>query len=363
MTANQTIKCAVVGAGWWGATAHIPALRSHPRAELVAIQKRDSDAARRVASDFGVPAACTTMEQVLAVDGLQAVVVSSTPNMHYPQARAALQAGCHVLIEKPMTITVAQAEDLVALADDRGLQFLISCPWHYTAHNAEARRLIQSGLLGRIKMISVLMTNFTEGLYRGLPWGEAIEGARADESGSQPYLKPGLASYCDPSVAGGGQIYCQVSHAAAHLAFLTGTEPTEVFARFDNGGTSVDVYDVLNIKLDDGAVVGMASTGATMKSERTYEVRVYGSDGMLFMDLWKGILEAHTRDGQITRHPPLTQDEIYPDRAPALNLIDAIIGESENRSPASLGLTAMRVIEAACQSAESGRNVVLGDSE
>ena len=361
MSPNLTVKCAVVGAGWWGTRAHIPAIKSHPRAELVAVQKRDPGAARRVARDFDIPVACTTMDEVLAVDGLQAVVISSTPNVHHTQAQAALEAGCHVLLEKPMTITVAQAEELVALADSRGLQFLISCPWHYTDHNVEARPLIRSGRLGEIKMISVLMTNFTEGLYRGLPWEEATEGAQADESGPQPYLRPGLTSYCDPSVAGGGQIYCQVSHVAAHLAFLADAEPAEVFARFDDAGTDVDVYNVLNIRLDNGAVVGLTSTGATMKSDRNYEVRVYGTEGMLFMELWKGTLELHGLDGQITRYPPLTPEGIYPDRAPANNLIDAILGDAENGSPASLGLSAMRVIEAACQSADSGENVVIGN--
>ena len=359
MTSESTVKCAIVGAGWWGVTAHVPAIKSHPRAELVAIQKRDSEAARRVARDFDVPVACTTMEQVLAVDDLQVVIVSSTPNMHYPQGRAALDAGCHVLIEKPMTITVAQAEELVQLAESRGLQFLIGCPFHYTVHAAEAQRLIRSGLLGTVKMVSVLMTNFTDGLYRGLTWDEATKGAEAGESATDPYLKPGQTSYSDPAVAGGGQIYCQASHAAAHLAFLTGSEPSEVFARFDNGCTAVDVYDVLNIRLDDGALVSMASTGATMVSERTFEVRVYGSDGMLFMELWKGTLDVHSRDGQITKYPPLGEDQIYPSHAPAHNLVDSILGIAENRSPASLGLTAMRIIEAACQSAESGQNIVL----
>jgi predicted dehydrogenase len=359
MSTEPRVRCAVVGAGWWGVTAHVPALKDHPRAELVAIQKRDREAARRVARDFEVPVACTTMEQVLAVKGLQAVIVSSTPNMHYPQARAALEAGCHVLVEKPMTVTVAQAQELVDLADSRGLQFIIGCPLHYTEHAAEARRHIQDGRLGHLKMISILMTNFTEGLYRGLPWKEAIGGVEAAESPPDPYLTPGRVSYCDPAVAGGGQIYCQVSHAAAHLAFLTGSEPAEVFARFDNANAPVDLYDVVNIKLDSGAIVGMASTGSTMKSRRTYEVRVYGTEGMISMDPWQGTLEVHDRAGQVTRYPSLTEDRSYPDRAPARNLVDAVLGVDENRSPATLGLSAMRVIEAACQSAESGQNIVL----
>ena len=356
---KHTVKCAVVGAGWWGTEAHIPAIQNHPQGQLVAVQKRDPEAAGRVARDFSVPFPCTTMEQVLAIEDLDAVVISSTPNAHHAQARAALEHGCHVLIEKPMTLTVAQAEELVEVAQRQSVHFLISCPWHYTAHGIEARQLIQQGALGQIKMISVLMTNFSGGLYRSLPWGELFAESTAPESVPDPYLKPGRTSYSDPAVAGGGQIYCQVSHAAAHLKFLTGAEPAEVFARFDNAEAPVDVYDTLDIKLDNGALVALASTGATMLSERNYEIRIYGTEGMLFMELWKGTMVFHDRAGHVSQYPTLTPEEVYPQYAPAENLIDLVRGCGENGSPATLGLTAMRIIEAAYRSAATGENVRL----
>jgi len=360
---TKNVKCAVVGAGWWGTTAHIPALKRHPRAELVAVQSRDADKARQIAADFKVPQACTTMKEVLAVEGLEAVIISSTPNIHYPQALAALQRGLHVLIEKPMTIKAAESEELVALAEKKGLHFLISCPWHYTAHSIEARRLIQSGSLGQLKMISVLMTNFTIGLYRGLPWAEIFGRNPTAQNSTEPYRTPGQSSYSDPAVAGGGQIYSQISHAAAHLGFLTGREPINVFAQFDNAGTAVDVYDTLSLKLEDGTLISLASTGATPDSERNYEVRVYGSKGLLMMELWKGKMEYHLFNGQVTRYPDLPQEEIYPLFAPAENFIEVVLGRAENGSPARLGLYAMKVIEGACESARTNRSVMVRNSQ
>ena len=122
------IKCGVIGAGWWATYAHIPALLAHPRAELVAIQKRSRSEAQKVADDFHIPHACVSAVELLAIDGLQAVVLSSSPNLHYEQALAALKANKHVLIEKPMTLTTVEALELVDLAAERNLQFLISCP-------------------------------------------------------------------------------------------------------------------------------------------------------------------------------------------------------------------------------------------
>src|ERR1700733_3764971 len=191
----ERIKCGVIGAGWWATYAHIPALLTHPAAELVAIQKRDSARARKVADDFGVPAACMSVEDLLAIEGLQAVVVSSSPNRHYDDAYAALTLGKHVLIEKPMTMTAAEAAQLVDLAQEQSVQFLISCPWHYTSHAAEARRLIRGGHLGEMRMISVLMTN---------PISHLLRGTSNEVTHGRPYMQPTAGTYSDPAIAGGG---------------------------------------------------------------------------------------------------------------------------------------------------------------
>ena len=278
------------------------------------------------------------VDEVLAIDVLDAVVISSTVNMHYPQAKAALEHGLHVLIEKPMTLTATQAKTLVDLADEQGVQFLISGPWHYTEHAVEARRLIQSGAIGDIKMISVLMTNFCLGFFRGLPWEEIFADTDTFETAQPPYLKPEPAGSSDPAVCGGGQIYNQVSHVGGHLAFITGQEPIEVFARFDNHGTRVDVYNTLNVKLNSGTLVSIASTGATMPTDRNYELRVFGSEGMIFMELWKGVMQYHSRTGCVHDYPNLPDDAVYPIYAPTNNLVDVALGAAPNQSPAQAGI-------------------------
>ncbi len=357
------VRCGVIGAGWWGTTAHAPALKRHPRAELLAVQHPDAESVKKIAADFGVPHACTTVDELLAVPGLDAVAISSTPNLHYPQAMAALKRGLHVLVEKPMTFTAAEARELVEVAQQQRVHFLISCPWHYTSHAAEAQRLIRTGSLGQVKMISVLMTNFTLGLYKGLPWDAVFADSPTLQNAAAPYLKPSQWSYSDPSIAGGGQIYCQFSHVGAYLGFLTGRRAAEVFARFETGGADVDVHDVLNIKLDDGALVSVATTGATMLSDRQFEVRVYGTKGMILMELWKGKMEFHGLHGDVMRYPDVPEAGVYPLFAPAENLIDAVLGVAPNRSPASLGVGAMEMINAACLSACENRNVLVCENE
>ena len=107
------------------------------------------------------PASCLPLKVYLRI------VVSSSPNLHYEHAAAAIALGKHVLVEKPMTLTTAEAMELVNAAEEHGTQFLISCPWHYTAHAIEAQRLVRNGDLGEVRMISILMTNPIGDLLRG----------------------------------------------------------------------------------------------------------------------------------------------------------------------------------------------------
>jgi predicted dehydrogenase len=92
---------------------------------------------------------------------------------------------------------------------------------------------------------------------------------------------------------------------------------------------------------------------------RTFEVRLFGTAGMLYLDLWRGTMEFIGMNGEHQHFPDIAQEDVYPHRAPAMNLIDSILDPACNRSPASLGVAAMEVIEAACASARSGQNVLV----
>ncbi|MGH8024222.1 MAG: Gfo/Idh/MocA family protein [Limisphaerales bacterium] len=344
----KKIRIGIVGAGWWATSAHIPAVKSHPGAELLAVQSREKANCQKIARDFGARHALVDFQELLALKDLDAVIVSSTPNVHFAQARAALDRGLHVLIEKPMTFTADEARELVEMAAHKKLHLLVSCPWHYTAHGKEARRLIHSGALGQIKMVSALMTNPIDKLLRGI-------NTSPTHGMKSVYIEPCKGSYNDPDIAGGGQIYCQVSHTAAYLMFLTGLRPAAVYSRFDYDGSQNDIYNTLTVTLENGAIASIASTAATPLSERTYEVRVFGDKAILQLELWRGTMTLIDFNDKRTEFCPLQPGEIYPEQSPALNFIDTVLGKASNGSPGELGLASMEIIEAACESARTDR--------
>ncbi len=352
MSAEKKLNVGVIGAGWWATFAHIPAIVSHPRACLLAVQCRTQEKADRVANDFGAKHALTDYEMLLDLPDLDAVVIATTPNMHYAQAKAALGRGKHVLLEKPMTFTVAEARELCDLAEAKGVQLLISCPWHFTPHGINARRVIQEGALGDIRMISVLMTNPLDKLLKGI-------NTTPTHGMDKVYTEPSHGSYNDPAVAGGGQIYCQVSHVAAYIPFLTGLQPAEVYARFDFAGSANDISDALLVTMENGALVSIASTAATPLTERNYEVRLFGTRAILRMELWKGTMELIPFEGERTVFANLTEEDIYPARLPVINLVEASLGLAPNGSDGRLGLASMEVIESSLQSSKSGAPVTI----
>lgn len=354
--ANTThiLNVGVIGAGWWATSAHIPGIINHKHAHLKAVQNRTKSKADKIAYDFGADFAFDDYKELVLSAGVDAVVISSTPNMHYEQAKFALEYGMHVLIEKPMTFTAAESQELCQLALRNKLQFLVSCPWHYTRHGLEAKQLIKDGMLGDIKMISILMTNPIDKLLKGI-------NTTPTHGLNEVYIEPNIGSYNDPSIAGGGQIYGQVSHVGAYLSFLTGSKAKEVYAKFDYDNSINDIYDTLLITMENGALVSLASTGATPLSIRNYEVRIYGTAAILLLELWQGSMSYYPFEGEHKEYPSLSEEEIYPDKAPVLNFIDACLGLSENISPGYLGCDAMRIIEAACISNKEGKPIKIED--
>jgi len=347
---RSKIKCGVIGAGWWATYAHIPALLANPEVELVGIQNNDRVEAGKIAQDFSVRKACLTVEELLSLDGLEAVVVSSSPNLHYPNVKAALERGKHVLVEKPMTLTVAQADELLELSERTNLRLMISCPWHYTQHATEARNLVRSGQLGEVRMISMLMTNPVSGLLRG---------TNNQPTHGTPYMHPRPGTYSDPEISGGGQMYAQVCHAAAYLTYLTGARATEVFAQVHNDGATVDIYDAIVLRMDNSSIVNIASTGATSLERKDFEVRIFGTKGILYLDLWNGRMEYVSLSGERRTYPDLLFDSIYPHRAPVNNFIESISDAQRNLSPAIFGVAAMEVVEGASYSVKTNKNILI----
>ena len=134
-----------VGHGYWGKNL---ARNFHELGHLAAIVDADANAAAAAAASYGVRA--SSFEAVLADPGIDAVSLASPAGLHYAQARAALEAGKHVYVEKPLALDIAEADALCALAAARGRVLMVGHLLQYHPAYLVLREMVAAGELGRL---------------------------------------------------------------------------------------------------------------------------------------------------------------------------------------------------------------------
>src|SRR5262245_13103952 len=120
----DTVRIGIVGTGF-AEKVQLPALRHVDGAKVVAVSSGHRSSAERAAAAFGIPRVCDTFEELAALDDVDLVVISSPPHTHAPAALAAIEAGKHVLCEKPMALDLAEAKRMTDAAEASGKLALI----------------------------------------------------------------------------------------------------------------------------------------------------------------------------------------------------------------------------------------------
>ncbi|MCP4622411.1 MAG: Gfo/Idh/MocA family oxidoreductase [bacterium] len=145
---TETIRIGVVGTSWWADMHHLPYLKSHPGAEVAAVCGRNRDRAEAIAGKFQISGIFTDYREMIEKGDLQALVVAAPDNVHYDAVMAALDAGLHVVCEKPMAKSVAQAGEMYAKAAEKGVKNMTYFTWRFLPHFRYVKRLVDDGFLG-----------------------------------------------------------------------------------------------------------------------------------------------------------------------------------------------------------------------
>jgi predicted dehydrogenase len=345
---SSKVRVGVVGAGWWATTAHLPALHSDDRVELVGVADVDEERARQTAERFSIGLATTSHQELLSA-GIDAIVVATPHDAHFEAARDALLAGTDVLIEKPMVIDVEEGRELVALRTTHGRRLDVGYPFLYTRHVRELRQAIANGALGEIVLATGLFATPMLAFYGGNV--EESKDTRPET------LWATNGSTWATSSRGGGQLLSQLTHSASLLLYLTGLRPTSLFGAMHNGDFDVDVCDVIAFTIA-GAAGTVTSTGTVGDVHaRMEEYRIFGASGQAELSTSAGLLSInHYASGRRTEEPPLAESEIYPIYGPARRLVDGVLDPSLSDT-ADLGLLTVEVLAAARLSAETASAV------
>jgi predicted dehydrogenase len=147
-------RAVVVGTGF-GCRVHVPALRA-AGFDVVGLVGRDPAKTARRAARCGVEHACGSLDEALALPGVDAVTIATPPDTHAPLAIAAAEAGRHVLCEKPFALDTGQAVAMFDTATGAGVTHLVGHEFRWAADRATVGRAIASGAIGTPRLVSLV---------------------------------------------------------------------------------------------------------------------------------------------------------------------------------------------------------------
>ena len=333
--ADRPVRLGIVGVGAWARSNHLPAVETHPGAHVVAACDVDPAALAAAARDFGVPCVTTDLDELLAQD-LDALIVSTPNEHHHGPALAGLQAGLHVLVEKPMALRADQAWQLSAEAERRGRHVMVPLGWNFTEMTAAARALMHNGSVGEVELVMVHMAS---------PMRDSMLAAWQ--------AWPGDAEI----PASQGYAFSQLPHALGVALWLTGLRAEQVMADYRPSPLGPDLSAALSVRFAGGAVGAVSGTAfCGPPGDYHLEVRVHGSGGLLTWDAEVGRerLMLHTAAGRQERTFPRSSGA-YDGRPPVRRFIDLVRGEPvANDAPAELSARVSELLEAAARAAGTG---------
>ncbi len=336
----MTIRMAFTGTGHIS-RVHARAAQAQEGVELVAVVNHRAESMADYAAQFHIARQYPTVEALLAAGEVDALSVNTPNCLHAPQAIAALQAGVHVMVEKPMAMNAQEALAMQRASQTSGAKLMVAHCWRFDEEVTWLRAQVKSGRLGDI------LRSKGHGVH--VNWG------------------PG-GWFTDARLAGGGALADMGIHAIDVARYLLGDpQPTSVYARIATDYTDGEVDD-------SGTIWINWATGASSIIESGWwwphadgpeaSTQLYGRRG--WGQLFPTRLEIPDREAETVAtidpgFPPVRADhcpQIMYDRQLA-HFIDCIRADKTPVPGAAEGLVNMRIVDAALESSRSGDLVAL----
>jgi predicted dehydrogenase len=290
------IRVGIIGTGGI-AEWHGRQLLELPEVKIVAIADTSEKSREKFTGKFNLSDVrqFTDYEEMLAQAELDAVVICSPHTLHYKQATDVLNRGLHVLIEKPMTCSSAEAGHLIETAKRSGKILQVSYQRHFQPEFLYIKNAIARGEIGKL-------TSITASLYQ--EWKQGTPGSWRQ----------------DPALSGGGFLMDSGSHIIDVLLWTTGLTPLEVKPQLHMHGSPVEIDTFTSIRFAEGAVAGLNLVGYAPCWHETYVF--CGEEGGIFYDNGRITLRRLKQEPIV---PELPQQTTNQDKS----FIDAILGRQE----------------------------------
>ena len=344
----EKLRVGVIGLGM--GRHHVEGFRKHPDVEVVAVADLDENRLNDVGDQFGVRGRYRAGEEMLASERLDVVSIATPNKFHKQLTIQALEAGCHVLCEKPMAMSAAEAREMLAAADRLGKRLMINFSYRFTEQSMALKQQVDAGVLGDVY--------FGRTVWHRRRWMGSVGRwfGNMELAGGGPLIDLGvhrldlalwLMGYPKPVWVLGSAYR---THGAAYAA-----EQGQVF----------DVEDLAAgmIRFENGATLEVeASWNGDIKERELMETRLWGTKGGLVQ---RNLDEAYKFEAEIyvERNGSHFDMQLHPlgekVESAMYHLAESIINDTPHTATGEEGLFVMQILDAIYASAREGRPIAI----
>lgn len=321
------IKMAILGCGGM-AGGHAHNFAAHPDVEVVALcdvseEVVESFIARNLEGYEPKPQIFTDASEMYAQAKPDAVTIVTPHTLHFAHAMQALEAGCHIFMEKPMVTDSGQAHTLAAKVEESGKILVIGYNTPCSSAINYIRDTIRSGELGKLELVSGWLSQDWRRLTIGT-WRQK------------------------PELSGGGQMYDSGAHIFNTLVWTVEQPVEAVHAFVDNMDTPVDINGVASIRFANGVLASL-TIGGNCPTDGSHLSFLFDG-GRIECDGWGGSWIKVFKGVQ-----EITDLNLGASQMPGENFVDAILGRAQARTSPINGINQSEIMDAIYESARTGQ--------
>lgn len=256
--ARERIRLGIIGCGKVAHHRHVPALNLIPRFQIVAASDTQADRLDRFAREYNVPQRYPDYHELLENPDIDAVAVLTHTGAHAEIGLAAMEAGKHLFMEKPLALTLEDCERLIEKSNAAPTKSLLCFNLRRHRLIQRAREELRTGKMGQIRAIRSVYTHLRDG-SQAPSWHRVLD-------------------------LGGGVTFNEAVHHFDLWYYLLGQEVTHISAFHTPDDYYEDESSVITAKFENGMLGSMYNTFRTSPNN---EVEIYGESGRLYLNLYK----------------------------------------------------------------------------
>jgi predicted dehydrogenase len=339
------LRIGILGAGGIATGRHIPAFQHAEEAVITAVMDVNAERARDVSEKFGIEYVCTSLEEMLGK--IDALLILTPNKFHAPAAIQALNAGVHVLCEKPMALNTKECEEMIAAAEKSGKVLTIAYHYRYMKEARAAKKIMDSGEIGEPLVIRI----------------KAMRRRKV----------PGWGVFTNRDLQGGGALIDYGCHLLDLALWLTGSsKPTEVSGRTYNQLSmqkdQVNEWGTINpttFEVEDHAAAFIRlENGATVMLETSWAANIAHDEETISISGTKGGLEVFPLRVNKAENGVLLNSDVtwMPEDKPfeilqAEHFVDCCLGNAAPLSNPYESMFVSSIIESVYESSKIGRSI------